>query len=436
MKIRTTLLCLFLTVYGAFAQKALLQSGPMLGYNEMREVMIWAQTTTPAAVKVGYWIDTIPSQLMFTNTVQTEAKTAFTAKLLANQVEPGQRYNYRLYINDQAVELDYPTTFQAQALWQYRTDPPPFTVAMGSCMYVNEPKYDRPGQGYGGNYEIFESIHQKRPDAMLWLGDNVYLREADWYTRTGIMHRYTDQRSIKELQPLLASTHHYAIWDDHDFGPNDSDRSFHLKDLTLEAFNLFWANPTYGVPGVEGITTFFKYNDMDFFLLDDRYNRSPNNRKTGEPTLLGKPQLEWLIDALVASRAPFKFVAIGGQVLNTAEVYETYAHHHGAEREYLLKRIEEEDLKGVIFITGDRHHTELSQYTNAAGNVVYDFTVSPLTSGAARNVTEVNAHRVEGTLVTQRNFGLLEVSGPRKARRLKLSIYDVSGKELWTRSVE
>jgi alkaline phosphatase D len=276
----------------------------------------------------------------------------------------------------------------------------------------------------------------KSPDAMLWLGDNVYLREADWYSRTGILHRYTDQRSLKELQPLLASTHHYAIWDDHDFGPNDSDRSYHFKDVTLETFELFWGNPTTGVPGVKGITSFFQYHDMDFFLLDDRYHRSPNYRKTGKATIMGEAQLEWLIDALVASRSPFKFVAIGGQVLNTAPVYENYSHHHAEEREYLLKRIEEEGITGVIFLTGDRHHTELSQYTNAAGNVVYDFTVSPLTSGHARNVTEQNDYRVEGTLVTQRNFGLLEFTGPRKARQLKMSIYDVEGKELWSREVE
>ena len=74
-----------------------------------------------------------------------------------------------------------------------------------------------------------------------------------------------------------------------------------------------------------GITSYFQWGDVDFFLLDNRYFRSPNYLTEGEKTILGKEQLEWLIDALVKSRAPFKMVAIGGQVLNTAEKYENYA---------------------------------------------------------------------------------------------------------------
>ncbi|MEL6942216.1 MAG: alkaline phosphatase D family protein, partial [Bacteroidota bacterium] len=307
----------------------------------------------------------------------------------------------------------------------------------GSCSYINEPEFDRPGKGYGGEYEIFEGIHKQEPDAMIWLGDNTYLREVDWYTKSGIFHRYTHTRSTKEMQALLASTHHYAIWDDHDFGPDDSDRSFIHKDKTLNAFELFWANPTTGIPQTNGgITTQFQWGDIDFFLLDDRYFRSPNHCKTCEPTILGEAQLNWLIDALVASRAPFKMIAIGGQVLNTAKVFENYAHHHEKERELLLKRIEQEGIKNVVFLTGDRHHTELSKLVNGAGNTLYDVTVSPLTSGVARQKNEVNENRVPNTLVHQHNYGILEFSGPRLERQLKISIYNAQNELLWTQTID
>jgi alkaline phosphatase D len=311
-------------------------------------------------------------------------------------------------------------------------------VALGSCSYINEPVYDRPNNPYGGDYQIFTNIHAKNPDAMLWLGDNLYLREADWYSRTGIMKRYTHSRSVAELQPLLASTHHYAIWDDHDFGPNDSDRSFIHKDKTLEAFRLFWGNPSVGLPHAEGgITSAFQWADMDFFLMDNRYFRTPNRRTTGEAVYFGETQLEWLIDALVASSAPFKFVATGGQVLNTEPVYENYARLAPEERAYLLGRIQEENIKGVIFLTGDRHHTEMSKYVNARGNAVYDLTISPLTSGAGSNRDdEHNLLREEGTLVLQRNFGLLSFSGPREERSLLIQVFDTEGEELWQRTIK
>jgi alkaline phosphatase D len=278
-------------------------------------------------------------------------------------------------------------------------------------------------------------MHRLRPDAMIWLGDNTYLREADWFSRTGILARYTHTRSLPELQPLLASVHHYAIWDDHDFGNDNSDSSFPQKNTTLEAFKQFWGNPTFGFNGKPGTTSYFQFNDIDFFLLDDRYYRSPDKRVTGERQMLGKEQLEWLIDGLVNSQAPFKMVAMGCQVLNGVPAEETYIRFFPEERAYLLKRIEEENIKNVIFITGDRHFTEFNQYKNAKGNLVYDLTVSPLTSGVVKNVETNNPFRVEGTLVQARNFGFLEFKGPKTARSITIRIYDAKGNEKWNRNI-
>lgn len=412
----------------------LLQSGPMLGYSDMFESLIWVQTKESAQVQAAYWLESSPEDRHLTNRVRTRKETGFVAHLLADEVEPGQHYLYEVFINNEKVELPWPTVFQTPPLWQYRTDPPTMKIALGSCAYINEEAYDRPGRPYGGDYQIFEAIYQQRPDLMLWLGDNVYLREPDWYTRTGFLHRYTHTRSLPEMQPLLASTHHYAIWDDHDYGTNDSDRSFVYKDLAKEIFGLFWPNPTNGLPGMEGNTSFFQWGDADFFLLDNRTFRTPNRRKTGKCTILGKEQLDWLIDALVSSRATWKFVAIGGQVLTSYADFETYASLCPMERDYLLRQIEREGIKNVIFLTGDRHHTELSMLVNAAGNKVYDFTVSPLTSGAHKT-DEANIYRVPGTLVTERNFGTMEISGPRKARQLVFNIFNVNGDLLWSETI-
>ncbi len=435
MKRFTSSFALFL-LFGSqlVAQSGLLQSGPMLGYNEMREVLLWVQTNAPATVQFAYWPEAEPENRLLTAEKLTLKEEAFTAKLPAGQVEPGTKYQYELLINGKAVKLPYPTEFETQMLWQWRTGPPAFKVAIGSCAYVNETEYDRPGKPYGSDYQIFRSIHAQRPDAMIWLGDNTYLREADWFSRTGILHRYTHTRSLPEMQPLLASTHHYAIWDDHDFGPNNSDRSFIHKDKTLEAFRLFWGNPCFGLPGQGGVTSFFQYNDIEFFLLDNRYFRSPNKRQSGEATMLGKEQLEWLIDALAGSYAPFKMVCIGGQVLNTAPGEENYADHFKEEQAYLLQRIEEENIKNVIFLTGDRHHTTMSKYVNARGNTVYDLTVSSLTAGVYA-AQENNTLLMEGTYVAKHNFGLLEFSGPRLERRLTIRVLDADGQEQWVREI-
>lgn len=429
------LFCLLFMINSLQAQQDLLQSGPMVGYSEMREALLWVQTKASAKVQFAYWDQEKPGQVYLTDAKITSKDNAYTAKLLADQIQPGRQYNYELRINDQPCKFNYATSFQSQTLWQWRTDAPNFTVAVGSCAYVNEEPYDRPGTPYGGEYQIFTSMHRLRPDAMIWLGDNTYLREADWFSRTGILARYTHTRSLPELQPLLASVHHYAIWDDHDFGNDNSDSSFPQKNTTLEAFKQFWGNPTFGINGKPGTTSYFQFNDIDFFLLDDRYYRSPDKRVTGERQMLGKEQLEWLIDGLVNSQAPFKMVAMGCQVLNGVPAEETYIRFFPEERAYLLKRIEDENIKNVIFLTGDRHFTELNQYKNAKGNLVYDLTVSPLTSGVVKNVETNNPYRVEGTLVQARNFGLLEFKGPKTARSITIRIYDAKGNEKWNRNI-
>ncbi len=150
MKKTLILIAILGMFHSANAQQSLLQSGPMLGYSEMREVLIWVQTTRSADVVAAYWeLDSLGksvSDTMFTAIGSTFAPEAFTTKLIADQVEPGKRYGYQIYINRALMSFDYPMTFKTQPLWQWRTDPPPFKMALGSCAYVNEEKYDRPGR--------------------------------------------------------------------------------------------------------------------------------------------------------------------------------------------------------------------------------------------------------------------------------------------------
>lgn len=415
----------------AFAQ---LQSGPMVGYSEMREVLLWVQTKQAAKVKIVYWEQGNPTQKMNTDEITTQKKDAFVARLLADQVQPSKKYDYEVWIDGKKVSIGYPLSFQSQVLWRWRTDPPAFKFAFGSCSYVNDAPYDRPN-AYGGDYQIFTNIAAQKPDFMVWGGDNVYLREPDWNTRTGILYRNTHTRSLPEMQPLLGATHHYAIWDDHDFGPNDSDRSYWLKNTTSEAFRLFWGNPNYVFEGA--CTSTFEWGDAQFFLLDDRWFRAPNEHNT-DKTYFGQAQLQWLIDALVASNATFKFVVTGGQIVNAASMFENYA-QFAEERDYLIRRITEEKISGVIFLTGDRHHTTLHKLDRFGTYPLYDFTVSPLTSGAGKpNDREKQAATfVEGTTIENtRNFGMFEITGKTDQRVLKVSIFDANGKLSWTRELK
>ncbi|MBK9257628.1 MAG: alkaline phosphatase family protein [Saprospiraceae bacterium] len=405
------------------SQKEFLQSGPMLGPVAMREAIVWVQTKKSAKVKISYKLKGVGTSWVFTPEISTGAENAYSGQFTIAMLEPGQSYSYRLFINGIRVVTDYPLEFSTQDIWAFRKDPPDFKFIAGSCFYVNDEPYDRPGKPYGGEYSILKHIKDEKADFMVWLGDNIYLREPDFDSKSGIWYRNTHTRSLPELQPVLAAMPHYAIWDDHDYGPNDSDWTYPLKSHALEAFKTFWPNNAYGAGHTDGVTSSFVWNDCQFFMLDDRWYRNVE-RENG--SVLGEQQKFWFLEAIRASKATFKFVAVGSQFLSDALVYENMANYPN-EREEIINFLDQNNISGVVFLTGDRHHSELTKLKTEKGNVFYDVTSSALTSGTGMHLSEKNTLRVEDSMIGVRNFAVLSVKGPRKERTLNLSYKDSSG---------
>lgn len=414
---------------------SIVQSGPMLGYSDHREVLLWIQTKQKAQVSYRFWELDNPSKKRNSSKVETQKADGFVAKIIADSLLPGKKYGYQVFINGQEQKFNYPLQFQTLSLWLHRTDPPEMNFAVGSCAYVSEPFWDRPGKPYGDSMMVFETIAQQKPDFMLWLGDNTYMREGDWNSWGGMLHRYTHTRSLPELQPLLASTHHYSTWDDHDFGHNDGDRSFWNKEATSKAFDLFWGNPSWKVMGNGPVANTFSWGDCQFFMLDDRWFRAPNEMKDSTKAFLGQAQIDWLMDALTNSRASFKIIACGGQVINDAAYFENYA-TYPVERRYLLDRLAKSNIPGILFLSGDRHHAELSKLERPGMYPIYDLTTSPLTAGTHNPGNEPNTLRVPGTLYNGRNFSMMSVKGPLKDRVLTIKIISNLGKLIWERDIK
>ena len=409
----------------------LLVAGPLVGFANHHEVKLWIQTTQKVDLQIRYWPKGSPQYTLTTKVLHTQGKDVFTRQVLLTELKANTHYKYQVLINGKVVDFPHELRFETQMVWKRITSPPDFTFAMGSCAYLNTDPTDT----YGHSTQIFDHIRQKKPDFMLWLGDMVYLKAQDWSSRHGIFRRYTQYRAHPDLQPLFASTHHYAIWDDHDYGPNDGNRSYIHKQDSLDAFKTFWPNPSYGLPQVAGNFTTFSWSDVDFFLLDNRSYRADNLAPDdADKDYLGAAQLEWLIDALSNSRATFKIVASGSQVLSPYAYFESYA-RHSHELNTLLKKIKDYKIEGVVFVSGDRHHSELNRlHDDPHFYPLYDFTSSPLTSGLARSAKNeaMNPRRVKGTFVyKEHNFALIKVVGRMPDRKLLLQNHNAHGKMLW-----
>ena len=242
------------------------------------------------------------------------------------------------------------------------------------------------------------------------------------------MHNMKIRNTFKQYKTFLSSTPHYAIWDDHDYGPNDSDRRWALKDSALAIFKSFWPNTYPEQPQFNGNYFSFRYYDAEFFMTDDRYFRDPVGDSAA--SFLGENQMVWLKNKLQLSDATFKFIAIGTQVLNENKFGETYQ-QYPKERQELFDFITKNNIKGVIFLTGDKHYSEICR-KEVGGYPIIDFTCSPLTSpvlprkllGAYTNPT-----RIPGMDYGGHNFGRISISGPVGDRAVTMDIHGRHGKK-------
>ena len=90
----------------------------------------------------------------------------------------------------------------------------------------------------------------------------------------------------------------------------------------------------------------------------------------------------------------------------------------------------EHNVNGVLFLTGDRHHSEVIKVNREGTYPLYDITVSPLTSGTHKfsGPEANNPYRVFG-LDQKQNYGKLSFSGARNQRKLTVEFMGTKGEK-------
>lgn len=411
----------------------------MLGPVELKDAKIWVEVSSKVrSVSVQY-----------NKKGEVKAKTVVYKGQLGNDFNPVQFtiggldynsvYQYKILIDGKTSGKT--GEFTTKDLWQWRKPAPDFNFLTGSCAYFNQPETDRPGKPYGGDSSIFETMAKERSAFMLWLGDAWYTREVDYYSEWGLWNRASHDRAVPVLQNFLKAMPQLATWDDHDYGPNDIGSNYILKDASRKVFNSYFCNPSSGENG-QGIYTMTTWGDADIFITDDRWWRSADRTKDsvdGKPNpekrMLGKQQMEWLKNSLLYSSATFKIITVGSQVLNPVSPFDKWR-DFPAEYDELMNFLKEYNVTGVLFLTGDRHHSEIIKVERPGTYPLYDITVSPLTSGTHQfgDAEKNNPYRVFG-LAEKQNYGKFSFSGPRGNRKLTVEFLGIKGEKLGEWSV-
>jgi len=433
MKKRLLFLATVLSTLSIFAQPRIV-SGPMLGPVELRDAKIWVEVS-PEVKSVALQYNKKGEKIRKTIAYKGALGNAFNPlSLTVGGLDYNTTYEYRLLVDGKLTTRG--GQFTTKDLWQWRKPIPEFSFLTGSCSYFNEPEFDRPGTPYGKDASIFNTMANEKAAFMLWLGDAWYTREVDYYSNWGLWYRASHDRSVPELQDFLKSMPHFATWDDHDYGPNDIGKNYILKETSRTVFNSYFCNPSAGENG-QGIYTMTSWGDADIFLTDNRWWRSAdllpdsvNGKPNPEKKMLGDQQMEWLKNSLLYSTATFKIIVVGSQVLNPVSPFDKWR-DFPAEYQELMDFLTDHKINGVLFLTGDRHHSEIIKVERPGTYPLYDITVSPLTSGthvfgaAEKN----NPYRVFG-LDQHQNYGRFNFSGPRGSRKLMVEFLGVKGEKL------
>jgi len=351
-------------------------NGPMIGVVTPSQVTIWGRVMGDFTFSVLY--DTDPDMRSPTRSevVLARAERDFSVQVTLRGLQPATTYYYRVMVDG------HPPKYLAQKLpFRAKTAPAPddktrFVVSFGSCPRVQEEMIQ----------PIWYQIREADPDLFFWLGDNIY---GDTVDPQFLAEIYRRQRDVASLQPVLRNISNLAIWDDHDYALNDGDRENPIREESLRVFKNYWANPAYGLPDVPGVFFRYQYGGVDFFFLDCRYYRDPSLMPDGpNKTFLGERQLNWLMDGLRQSRAPFKVLVNGSGWTSLkgprGDSWASALH----ERDRLFDFLRDKEVPGVLLISGDTHQGEWNciPWSEHGGYDLYEFVSSPLAQGTSGKV--------------------------------------------------
>lgn len=281
-------------------------------------------------------------------------------------------------------------------------------IAFGSCSDQKDPQ------------PLWADIKRDDPDLFIHGGDNIY---ADTDDVKVLENTWKWLLAQKDYAALRTETPVLGVWDDHDFGKNDSDGNLKYKKESQQLFLDFMEEPKDSQRRIqEGIYTSHTFGENEkkikFIILDNRYFR--NLEKTAP--LIGEKQWAWLESELKASDASLNFIVSGLSVLSPKIPYSDAWSDYPEERTRLLKLLKKNPARGIVFLSGDKHFASIFrreghlEFLSSGMTHLRPKWMQPLLSAFYPNST----HKL--------NYGLIDISWVGKIPTLRMFIKTKGGK--------
>jgi alkaline phosphatase/alkaline phosphatase D len=261
-------------------------------------------------------------------------KSDYIVKVVVEGLKPSTKYYYRLLYGPEHDDIvkgrtcSFKTLGGKDAVQKTR-----FVVVTGmNYFYFHEGKYS-PDNAYQGEdkhlgYPALKAIGKQKPDFFVGTGDNVYFdqplkREGSdrWMgtawsdramTETEMRRKYHEQFVQPRFVELFTEVPTYWEVDDHDYRFDDSDNTGNRMPAPEMGRRIFREQlPVVDPADPTDLTyaTFRVSRDLQIWLLEGRYYRSPNAMPDGpDKTIWGEAQNQWLRATLLESDATFKIL--------------------------------------------------------------------------------------------------------------------------------
>jgi alkaline phosphatase D len=363
--------------------------GPLVGGVTNQVAEVWARTDVAASVAVEYSTDPLLASPQRSAAVTTTAGSDFTAIVPLSGLQALTKYYYRILVDGTPEETaNFPS---------FTTFANPGAATGFSFAVVGDLQNTRTYPNVSAPAYI--PLHNDNPSFVLQIGDFDH-RNPSNLAAMRLMHRQvrgSQSAAGQDWQTYIGNSFPVDhVYDDHDYGTNDGDKTWAQKAAALQAYKEYY--PTYGLAAPSlGIQHSFTYGNSDIFMLDLRSQRDPDSTPDGpNKSMLGATQKAWLENALLNSTATWKFIITSVTMNQTVTATDGWSFFHTEWLE-LMNFIQNNHITGVVAVSADLH--SLGCIDNGTNTGIPEMTV-PYT-----NLTDGRTLGVLGNWTEGKNAG-------------------------------
>ena len=266
-----------------------------------------------------------------------------------DSLETGTHYRYAVEVEG---ALD---TLKAGTFRTPLEGPFPFRIIVGGCSITGS---DRP---------VFDVIRRQDPLFFLHVGDFHY-ENLDGEDPEAYRQAYRDVLASPAQSALYRSTPIAYMWDDHDYGPNNSDRFSPGQASAREAYRTM--TPHYPLAaGLGNVPIFqsFSIGRLHFILTDLRSSRRPHSRFSRVPTMMGERQKDWFKQEILFAKEAGEVIVWVSSVpwIYRANPRSDSWGGYAEEREEIADFLKENEVENIFILAGDAHMVAMDDGSNS-----------------------------------------------------------------------